>query len=415
VAGLGAPVIFPLFAAAQEPITVIEPPAVTAAAPAARFSPAECVRIGLSRQPALAAHRASVAAAQLQSKALEDLKLTGLISREIPIRRRQAALGVAIASAGNTQAEWETIYDITRTYFTVLYATEQQKVAADVVASLKATEQAADLALKAGNKNVDRRDVDRVTTYRLLAETRQIEAAQGIERAKAALREAMGVPPDCRVEIATEGLPAPKLELAREQLIDLAVKRRGELVQAVNLAAVTELEVEAQATSCLPYFRTFASVVDIHARPIPQGARNSEYRPDAVGPEVPAYLAGHRQDRIDRARAFSARAAAVADKTRNLIILEAENSFFQWQEASAKMEKTKVAAEKAAKLGKDLQEEFASEQKVKVRDVLDALVLSGQARANHNEALFRQLLALAALQRVTAGGFFLGLDGQAKE
>jgi hypothetical protein len=71
------------------------------------------------------------------------------------------------------------------------------------------------------------------------------------------------------------------------------------------------------------------AVVDIHARPIPQGTRNTEYRPDAVGPEMPPSLAGHRQDRMARAGEFNAR-AAVVDKTRNLIVLEAENSFFQW-------------------------------------------------------------------------------------
>jgi hypothetical protein len=47
-----------------------------------------------------------------------------------------------------------------------------------------------------------------------------------------------------------------------------------------------------------------------------------------------------------------------------------------------------------------------------------ALAIEAQAtscRATSNETVFRQLLALAAFQRVTAGGFSLGLDGQAQE
>ena len=79
------------------------------------------------------------------------------------------------------------------------------------------------------------------------------------------------------------------------------------------------------------------------------------------------------------------------------------------------MEKLRSAVTKAVKLGKDMQEDFAAGGKVQVRDVLEALVLSGQTRATHNETVFRQFLALAALQRVTAGGFSLGLDGQAQE
>src|SRR5262249_25747031 len=157
--------------------------AETVAAPVPCLTLADCVRIGVGQQPALAAHRASLGAAEAQLKALEDLRLAALISREIPIRRKQAALGVVIASAGANQAAWETIYDITRTYSTALYAREQQKVAAGVVQSLKATYDAAQATLKAGGKNVDQRDVDRIATFLLLAETRQMDAAGGVERA----------------------------------------------------------------------------------------------------------------------------------------------------------------------------------------------------------------------------------------
>ena len=37
------------------------------------------------------------------------------------------------------------------------------------------------------------------------------------------------------------------------------------------------------------------------------------------------------------------------------------------------------------------------------------LVLASQARSEYNEALFRQIIALADLERATAGGFMAGL------
>ena len=59
----------------------------------------ECIRIGLEQQPALNAARASLAAAEDQRRALDNMRLAGLLSRELPVRKQQAALGVTIAVA----------------------------------------------------------------------------------------------------------------------------------------------------------------------------------------------------------------------------------------------------------------------------------------------------------------------------
>ena len=46
---------------------------------------------------------------------------------------------------------------------------------------------------------------------------------------------------------------------------------------------------------------------------------------------------------------------------------------------------------------------------IKEEDLLQNDVLAGQAQAGYNEALFNQILALANLERITAGGFNSGL------
>src|SRR5207302_10651083 len=110
---------------------------VPATAPAGPLTLADCVQIALDRQPALVAHRASVAAAESQKQGLDNLRLAGLVSREVPIRRKQAALGVVIATAGANQAEWETIYAVTRNYYTYGYARTQRQVAVQLIVELK--------------------------------------------------------------------------------------------------------------------------------------------------------------------------------------------------------------------------------------------------------------------------------------
>src|SRR5262249_3914159 len=158
-------------------------------------------------------------------------------------------------------------------------------------------------------------------------EARRDDAVLGVERATAALREAMGQGPCSCLQVADDRIPNPQLELCREQIIGLAVNRRGEMAQANSAAEATDLEVEAQGTSPALPVRTFASVVDIHARPIPQGISNEEYRPGAISLEMPVTLAGRRSSRMERARELENRARAVVEKTRNLIALEAEDAF----------------------------------------------------------------------------------------
>ena len=123
----------------------------------------------------------------------------------------------------------------------------------------------------------------------------------------------MGLAPDYSLQVPEEQIPFPEVTLQREQIVGLALARRNELAQAVTVAEVFELEVCAQAATHLPTTRTFASTVDLHVRPIPQGVSNGEYRPGAIGPEMPVNFAGSRSYRIERARDLSARMAAVVE------------------------------------------------------------------------------------------------------
>src|SRR5216683_1023888 len=67
--------------------------------PPATLDLAACRQLALDQQPALKAYRASQAAAAVKARALDDLRLAPLVAHDIPIRRKQSALGVQIAEA----------------------------------------------------------------------------------------------------------------------------------------------------------------------------------------------------------------------------------------------------------------------------------------------------------------------------
>lgn len=367
----------------------------------------DCIRIGLQSQPAITAQRASVAAAQSGCKALERLTCANLISKELPIRKQQAACGVTIAQAGLDQAEWETIYAVTRSYFTMVYAQKQARLVADVLQILDDNRKVAQALIQKGDPDVKitNEDVAKLTINMDLLQARALEATSGVERALAALKEAMGVPYDAALHLPDGELPVVGDTVDRAQMVALALARRGELTQATSAARIVELEVCAQNTGFLiPFKKTFAAGADIHSRPIPQGFSNGTYRPGAIGIEMPTMLVGHKSDRVETAQDLSGRAQAVVEKTHNLIALETEDAFFKWQASAAQVRAVEQSVTRSIKLRETLAQRWF-DNKVSTEDYLRALGTQDQARSQLNEALYHHALALAALERVTAGGF----------
>jgi outer membrane protein TolC len=369
---------------------------------------AACLNLALQRQPRIAAARASLAAAEDGKQSLDNLLLAPLLEPEIPIRRKQACLGVQAAAANLERAEHEAVYAVTRTYYTVLFAREQEIVARGVVNRLTAINEATRRAVESGARNVASTDVNRTTVYLRLAQTQQYKAAQGVQRALIALREAIGLGPECGIAVPEGKLPTLEARPDRHDVVAQALARRGELVQASVFAEVACLEVQAQSSSVRKRVETFAAGSDIHARQVPQDVHNDEYRPGGIVPEMPTLLAGCRQDRVRHARSLQARAEAMLEGTRNLIALEAEDAFLRWEQATQEVAAGREAMQSGDQLADDLDKDYTSGQRVKVEDVVNARVLASQARARYNEALFHQILALADVERATAGGVCSG-------
>ncbi len=408
LAGLAAPSLLLLGQAvgAAEPATAAPDPTPTAAVQVQVLDLAACRRIALERQPSLAAAQATLNAAAARSHALEHTPAVPILGREVPVRRHQAELGVTIAGAGVEQARSEAIYNVTRAYFSAVYARQQLRVATDAEKQLKGLQADAKEVLK-------EREAAQIGVFLRVVEGRRETAVEGYGRAIAALREAMGVGPETCFEVADSELRGSTAKVTKEEVVALALSRRSELIQAATLAEVTDCEIKAQSMKLLgPTVRTFAAGSDIHARPVPAASHGTEYTPGAIGPEMPTILAGNRSDRVAQAQAYSTRAGSVVDKTRNLVTLEAEDAYHRWAETAKKLPRLEEAAREAKKLSDELAREAKKVGQTDVRysEATNAGLVASQLRLEANETHFQFLLNLAALERVTGGGFCAGLD-----
>jgi hypothetical protein len=382
-----------------------EPPAAPPPTPppAPTLSLWDCRHIALEKQPTLGAYRASLAFARARFAAVEDLAVPTLVKPDLPIRRQQACLGVQIVEAQLGQAEWDTNYAVTRSYLTALYARDQVAVADRALKQLEDYRKVTGVA-KTWHE-------DKANIFVSIARGRRQEAVAGYLRAVAALREAMGVEPNFCFHLADAGLAPVNTPVCREQVLDLAVARRGEMVQTSLLARVVALEVDAQGSVHHLSVPTFAANSDIHAVPVPPNIRDGTYRPGGLPAEMPTTLSGSRDNRVSQARELQCRAEEVVEKTRKLIILEADDAYQRWAAAAQQLGPFREAGDQAETLGGKLEKDVkAGAVESTVEDLFNIRVLARQNQLEYNTALFNYLLALADLERITAGGFCAGFE-----
>jgi hypothetical protein len=367
---------------------------------------ATCKALALQKQPAIAAAQASLAAAIARQQALENLCVPTFLQRDLPKRRQQAGLGVTVGQASVLQAEIDTTYAVQFAYISYQYAHIQNRLVQDILAQVNRLESEIKKAVPA-----DAAMHAKVYALRLLVRGRQAEAVVGMERALSSLREAIGLD-DCLHVPLLSGLPHPSAKPDCLAVVQLALTRRPEIIQASIGTEVTDLEISAQRARLLALsVWTFAAGSDLHVNALPTSSFSPGYRPGAVGPEMPVTINGKRNERVDQASIYHGRACDVLEKTRNLIRLETEQAYLRWKEASAKLAEFAAGVEQARKALPDLEKEGTIPQNAgQLTSFLDSARLVTDLRLELNRAHYDMLIALIALERATAGGFCPGLD-----
>ncbi|MBP3956428.1 TolC family protein [Gemmata sp. G18] len=375
------------------------------------LSLAECIAIALERQPSLKAVKESAAATEAGYRALSNFGTAStLISPDVEIRKQQAKRGLMATSAEYQKLHNEVVQDVTRLYYNSVYAKQQLQLADRVVFRIATLVAVAEAFLKEtpakdlGDFNLGK--LQFMQSGLLDAKKLQASARIGRQKALAGLREVMSV--DARTfpfQVKDKELPimSQKEPLTSDRVVELALERRPELVLAA--AGVDAFRLEVYAQGKIPFKRvvpTLASGADIKAKEIPQANRGTDYRPGGIIPEMPAQLVGSKFDRVCRAMAFARRAESVYEKAYYLIKLEAQIAYFDFEVASERLAYSILQF----KLSKEIQENArASAEIVKSKDQLvQAEVIAARAQSEYVEAVYQYLLALAALERVTAGG-----------
>ncbi|MSR30071.1 MAG: TolC family protein [Gemmataceae bacterium] len=372
------------------------------------FSLAQLQEMGRASSPLIKAAQAGVDGVAEKQSAIHKMRFLGLISKEIPVRKQQAEAGAVAASASFSQSELDVNFSVAYTYTSIIYARQQLEIADRGITDLTTTGDIAREIVKTGSRNdVSKKQIDQINVYHNFFYGRKEEAVQGIPRAKAGLREAIGIQNlNWDLEPADKVLTLPEVSINKEEMVRLAVERRSEIQLAQAAVDVTCLEVQAQQKIWSLTGRTFATGTDIHAILLPAPSFNEDYKPGAIAPEMPANLVGSRRSRAAQAQILHTRAEAVSEKARSLVALEAETTWLRWVENQNRAKHYLKAADEAEKLAASLKDRFDPRGgKITLDEVIDSGIQANTMRIQANEVVYKTHLSLIALERVTAGGF----------
>jgi len=363
--------------------------------------------LGYEHAPTIRAAQASLASSTSGYLGLKNIhRGVDLLRPDLPIRRQQAQRGISVGTADVLKAQQENVYDITRLYFTYVYASQQEQTANEIVEQMENFYDVANEILKSGAAGPNAK-ISQFTLYGLedaISEIRRLRerATLGRKQALYAWKEAMGVGPEFDVYPADKELPLMAGTVTQEQVVELALSRRPELVQAAAVVDVSRLEICAQdRLSTTQSVSTFAAGSDLHSRAIPAAVRNGEYRPGAIAPEMPTTLVGKRADRVARAYDLAKHQEAVYEKVVGLIRLEAINAFLYWQSSVERVKEAKIRFDRGQKILEESRKVAAAKPDPELLVRNEAL--AGKAQAEYVEAVQKQIEALIALEKVTGG------------
>lgn len=381
-----------------------------------RLTLGECLEIARTNQPTLKAAHQSLLSSQLGYQSLCNIhKFTTILAPDIPIRREQALRGIAVAEAEVRKVEHEINYDVTRLYWSYVYARQQQTTADDVTVLLEEVVKNAKSILDAGVPD-PKGKINQFSVYALEdtvydVRKKRVLAVTGKSLALAALKEAMGVDQSFEFLPKDTELPVMGGDLKQDDVIRYALERRPELAQAAAGLDAFQLEASAQEKRRFSLqVPTLASGSDIHSRPLPQPVRNGEYRPGAITPEMPTTLVGRRDDRTARASVLASRQSSLVEKSVNLVKLEATNTYLAYITARDRLEITLKRYEQAKTMVEQARLAAVASQDPEL--VFRSEALAGKAQSEYLEAVFELIKVLTALERVTAGAIHPAFPGR---
>ncbi len=341
---------------------------------------------------------------------------------KILYRHQQSQLGIHAASADVEKSRQDTTFQVTQAYRGIQFAESVLRVNQDATGRFRAIEALVQSLLNAGDEYVTTAELHRVASVRLQSENQEIKIRSARQLAYAALKQAMGMDPAYELDIAEKELPQADYGLDREGLLSQALVMRPEIAKAhlgIENSHLEQKLARAEYSPDVSLFGRFTTIEDDENFPNPNDSQRRLWG-TGVTVGVPLFTGGRRRAARHDAEFQQAKSMHTLQLATDLITLEVEKTFLEYQEASQQLATTKQALEAAEKAAESYRLQFSGglireeDMPDYFEDLVETRLLVVGTQVQNLETLYRMNIALAKLELVTSADLSLLKMGNAK-
>ncbi|MCK9210809.1 MAG: TolC family protein [Ignavibacteriaceae bacterium] len=297
-----------------------------------------------------------------------------------------------------TKDELETAFAVRNAYWSLFKAQEMKKVVDEIVNQMKAHLKDASNLLTQGM--LTNNDVLKLQVQLSDVQLKQLEAANGVQLAQVNLNNTLGIQLVSEVEVKS----APQVQMKSEDelptLLNKAFDKRGELKAADYRAKASESGVTIAKSRWYPEVSLYGNYY--YNRPNQRVFPSKDAFKDTwdagimVSMDVWNWFATSHQS--DQAEAGLAQSLDALGMIKDGISLEVTQNFLNYQQATQKINITKLTVEQADENQRITSEKFKNGVALS-SDLIDAEVALLSAKTNYTSALVDLELAKAKLDK----------------
>ncbi len=311
---------------------------------------------------------------------------------------RQASLNRNIKSEEIRRSRAEVIYDTRRYYYAVILAERVRDEIADTLESLKTVRDLTESFYRGASLRVKKTDYLRTLVTVDLATSMYEESRSGVETAKAALVNAMGLPWDTEIEVARKDFPTPVEKEDMARLVEKAYRFNPEYARIRLAVDLSDARIEESRSGYLPQIGLQANASHFQ-NSLDSGFDTPENRNTwtiGIGLRWNIFNGFFDREKIEEAKLEKKRTEHAEILLKKGIALQVKAAFLQLDRARRQFEALRQARDHASE-NADLHIRAYRAEMVETKDVLEAQLMeaftkSAYYKSRHDYALNRALL-----------------------
>ena len=303
-----------------------------------------------------------------------------------------ARLAQGLSATERRSREMDVLLGVVRTYFGVSLAEEQVRVARESVRGADADLRQASSMFETGFTT--KADVLSVQVHRASVEQERIHAVNGLEMARAALSEALGLDPGVRQSPATALTPALEPSSTLGDYIELALRERPDLERAALGLELAEAQTLQAKSSLWPTVVAQGVLEADRARFVNQGGANWLA---GVSMRWDLWKGSENRSRLAAARHARDRAAAMERQAGGAAALQIRQAWYTFRSAAERLTVAEGAVEQAEEGRRIIRNRYESGLET-VTGLLRSETALTNTRFRRLAALYEQRTSRAALE-----------------